>query len=128
VQGASSFALPDMVPGLLGTTYDEFAGQLAQGLGLQLMSDVVLGAGDQAAGSSPSPAELAIIGGSVRFPALVDDRDLAPLFGRLLPSPGSPADLAARRFAKLTPAAQHDWLAHHLAALRDGRISPAQLP
>jgi hypothetical protein len=128
VQGASSFALPDMVPGLLGTTYDEFAGQLAQGLGLQLMSDVVLGAGDQAAGSSPSPAELAIIGGSVRFPASVDDRDLAPLFGRLLPSPGSPADLAARRFAKLTPAAQHDWLAHHLAALRDGRISPAQLP
>jgi hypothetical protein len=125
-QGASSFALPDMLPGLFGTTSADFAGQLAQNLGVQLVSDVILGGSGGAAGSSP--AQLAVIGGSVRFPASVDDRDLAPLFGRLLPSPGSPADLAARRFAELTPAAKHDWLAHHLAALRAGRISLAQLP
>lgn len=126
--GASSFALPDMVPGQLGTTSAEFAGQLTQTLGLQLMSDVILGGSGRAADLSPSQAELAVISGSVRFPASVDDRDLGPLFGRLLPSPGSPADLAARRFAALTPAARHDWLAHHLAALRAGRISLAQLP
>ncbi|HEX5301028.1 MAG TPA: hypothetical protein VFW50_28950 [Streptosporangiaceae bacterium] len=127
-QGASSFALPDMLPGLFGTTSDEFTGQLAQTLEIQLVSDVILGGSGRAADSSPSQAELAVIGGSVRFPASVDTRDLGPLFGRLLPSPGSPADLAARRFATLTPAAKHDWLAHHLAALRAGRISLAQLP
>jgi hypothetical protein len=92
------------------------------------MSDAILGSSGRTADSSPSQAELAVIGGSVRFPASVEDRDLAPLFGRLLPSPGNPASLAARRFAELTPAAKHDWLAHHLAALRAGRISLAQLP
>jgi hypothetical protein len=128
VPGASSFALPDMLPGQLGTSSAEFAGQLTQTLGLKLMSDVILGGSGRVADSRPSQAELAVIGGSVRFPASVDDRDLGPLFGRLLPSPGSPADLAARRFATLTPAAKHDWLAHRLAALRAGRISLAQLP
>jgi hypothetical protein len=126
--GSSSFALPDMVPGQLGTTSAEFAGQLAQTLDLPLVSDVITGGSSRAADSSPSQAELAVIGGSVRFPASVDDRDLGPLFGRLLPSPGSPADRAARRFAALTPAAKHDWLAHHLTALRAGQISLAQLP
>jgi len=50
------------------------------------------------------------------------------MYGRLLPQPGSPADRAARRFAALSPAARHAWLAGHLAALRAGRVSLAQLP
>jgi hypothetical protein len=50
------------------------------------------------------------------------------MYGQLLPEPGSPAALAARRFAALTPAARHAWLAGHLAALRAGRVSPEQLP
>ena len=33
-----------------------------------------------------------------------------------------PAARAAKRFAALTPAARHDWLVEHLAALRAGRI------
>jgi hypothetical protein len=82
----------------------------------------------RAARQHPSPAELAVIGGSVRFPSIVEARDLAPLVGQLLPAPGSPAARAARRFAALTPAARHDWLARHLAALRAGRISLADLP
>ena len=63
-----------------------------------------------------------------RFPPSTDGRDLAPLYGRLLPDPGSPAGPAGQRFAQLPPAAQHAWLARHLADLRAGRISLAQLP
>ena len=122
----SAFVLPDQLPGQPGATSAEFAGQLAQSLGLQLVSDVILGGSSRAA--NPSQAQLAVIGGSVRFPAIVEDRDLAPLFGHLLPAPGSPAGLAARRFAALTPAARHDWLARHLTALRAGQISLAELP
>jgi hypothetical protein len=126
--GAAAFVLPDEVPGRLGTTGAEFAAQLGEGLGLQLASDVILGGGGRAAASAPSQAELAVIAGSVRFPPSVEARDLAPLFGSLLPQPGSPAAQAARRFAALSPAARHAWLAAHLAALRAGRVSVAQLP
>ena len=35
---------------------------------------------------------------------------------------------AANRFAALSPAARHAWLAAHLPALRAGHISPAQIP
>jgi hypothetical protein len=124
----SAFVLPDQVPGQPGTTSAEFARQLVQNLGLQLVSDVILSGGDRAAELNPGQAQLAVIAGSVRFPPSVEERDLAPLFGHLLPVPGSPADLAARRFAALTPAAKHDWLAHHLTALRAGQISLAELP
>jgi hypothetical protein len=124
----SAFVLPDQVPGQPGTTSADFASQLAQNLGLQLVSDVILRGGDRAAELNPGQAQLAVIAGSVRFPPSVEERDLAPLFGHLLPAPGSPADLAARRFAALAPAAKHDWLAHHLTALRAGQISVAELP
>jgi hypothetical protein len=126
--GAAAFVLPDEVPGRLGTTGAEFAAQLDEGLGLQLASDVILGGSGRAAAAAPSPAELAVIAGSVRFPPSVEARDLGPLFGSLLPQPGSPAAQAARRFAALSPAARHAWLAAHLAALRAGRVSVAQLP
>jgi hypothetical protein len=130
--GATSpaeFVLPDEVPGRLGTTGGEFAAQLDEGLGLQLASDMILGGGDgEQSASGPGQAQLAVIAGSVRFPPSVQSRDLAPMYGRLLPQPGSPADRAARRFAALSPAARHAWLAGHLAALRAGRLSLAQLP
>ena len=124
---AAAFVVPDQVPGWLGTTGAEFAAQLDEGLGLKLASDVILGGGPRSA-AAPTQAELAVIAGSVRFPPSVESRDLAPLYGQLLPDPGSPAALAARRFAGLTPTARHAWLAQHLAALRAGRLSVAQLP
>ena len=124
----SAFVLPDRVPGQPGTTSAEFASQLAQNLALRLVSDVILRGGDRAAELNPGQAQLAAIAGSVRFPPSVKERDLGPLFGHLLPAPGSPADRAARRFAALTPAARHDWLAQHLTALRAGQISVAELP
>ena len=37
-------------------------------------------------------------------------------------------DAAAQRFASLSPAARHAWLATHLAALRVGTITLDQLP
>jgi hypothetical protein len=126
--GPGAFVLPDEVPGRLGTTGAEFAAQLDEGLGLQLASDVILGGSGRAAAPAPSQAELAVIAGSVRFPPSVEARDLAPLVGNLLPQPGSPAAQAAKRFAALSPAARHAWLAGHLAALRADRVSVAQLP
>ena len=125
---AAALVLPDQEPGWLGATATEFDAQLDQGLGLQLASDVILGGDGQQSGSGPSQAQLAVVAGSVRFPPSVQSRDLAPMYGRVLPQPGSPADRAARRFAALSPAARHAWLAGHLAALRAGRISLAQLP
>jgi hypothetical protein len=43
-------------------------------------------------------------------------------------APGSPADAAARRLAALAAPARHAWLMRHLAGLRAGRITLAQLP
>jgi hypothetical protein len=125
---AAAFVLPDEVPGRLGTTGAEFAAQLDEGLGLRLMTDVILGGAGRPAGATPSQAQLAVIAGSVRFPPSVESRDLESLYGQLLLEPGSPADRAAKRFAALTPAARHAWLAGHLASLRAGRVSLAQLP
>jgi hypothetical protein len=124
---AAAFVVPDQVPGWLGTTGAEFAAQLDQGLGLKLASDAILGDRPKSA-AAPTQAQLAVIAGSVRFPPSVESRDLAPLYGQLLPQPGSPAAHAAKRFAALTPAARHAWLAAHLAALRAGRVTLDQLP
>ena len=44
------------------------------------------------------------------------------------PVPGSPESAAVRRFAALSPAARHAWLAADLGALRAGRITLEQLP
>jgi len=128
VSSASEFIVPDPLPGQPGGTSAQFAANLAEGLGLQLASHVILGGADRSAGAAPGQAELAVIAGSVRFPPSVESRDLAPLYGQLLPEPGSPASLAAKRFAALSPAARHAWLAGHLAALRAGRLPLAQLP
>jgi hypothetical protein len=128
VSGASEFILPEPLPGQPGGTSAQFAANLAEGPGLQLASHVILSGADRPVGAAPSQAQLAVIAGSVRFPPSVESRDLAPLYGQLLPEPGSPAALAARRFAALTPTARHAWLAAHLAALRAGHVTLAQLP
>src|SRR5262249_46914138 len=43
-------------------------------------------------------------------------------------APGTPAFAAARRFAALPAPARRAWLARHLAALRAGQMTLAQLP
>ncbi len=72
-RGPSTFALPGQVPGTPGATSAEFASQLIQNLGLPLVSGVILGGGGRSAGLNPSQAELAVIGGSIRFPPSVQD-------------------------------------------------------
>ncbi len=125
----STFILPDQLPSQPGATSAQFGNQLELTFGLRLMRDVILGDGaGPAAGSSLSPAEQAVIAGSVRLVAAPGNQVIQSLHGMLLPGPGSPADLAARRFAALPAAAKHIWLARHLAALRAGRISLPQLP
>lgn len=47
--------------------------------------------------------------------------------GAIVPLP-APVQSAARRFAALPAPARHAWLVQHLAALRAGRITLAQLP
>ena len=47
--------------------------------------------------------------------------------GAIVPLP-VPVQAAARRFAALPAPARHAWLVRHLAALRAGRITLAQLP
>jgi len=47
--------------------------------------------------------------------------------GAIVPLP-VPAQAAARRFAALPASVRHAWLVRHLAALRSGRITLAQLP
>ena len=128
VSGPSEFLVPDPLPGQPGGTSAQFAANLAESVGLRLASDVTVGGTGRTAAHRPSQAELAVIAGSVRFPPSVESRDLAPLYGQLLPQPGSPADLAGRRFAALSPAAKHAWLAQHLTALRAGRVTLAQMP
>ncbi len=125
---ASEFVLPGQLPGQPGTNSADFAANLEETLGLRLARDVILGGSGRAATPLPSQAELAVIAGSVRFPPSVEARDMAPLYGQLLPQPGSPADLAGRRFAALPPTAKHAWLAQHLATLRAGHVSLEQLP
>jgi hypothetical protein len=133
VPGAWAFIFPDQVPGEPGVTSAQFAAQLEGILGLDLIRDVVLGGSRPAAAASPSQAELAVIAGSVRPGSawLGSSADVpgaqVPESRPLLP-PGSPAALAARRFAARPAAAKHAWLAQHLAALQAGQISLAQLP
>jgi hypothetical protein len=43
-------------------------------------------------------------------------------------TPAAPVRAAAERFAALSPVARHAWLAAHLAALRSGALTLAQLP
>ncbi len=44
------------------------------------------------------------------------------------PPPAPQVTAAANRFAALSPAVRHAWLAAHLPALRAGHITPARLP
>jgi hypothetical protein len=46
----------------------------------------------------------------------------------LLPSPGSPAAVAAQQFAALPATTRHDWLVSHVEALRAGRLTLTDIP
>ncbi len=88
---------------------------------------------------SPGPAQQAVItalmtaAGSAahKFPQTGNGADKSPQAGKGGGQAGpSSAQIAtvAQRFGSLSPAARHAWLAAHLAALRAGTITLAQIP
>jgi hypothetical protein len=112
--------------------------QLAAGIrsttGLGIVSGII------GAGRHPSPAQQAVLAGLARASGLPQPTSpprsmpsrsrerAAPGAPAPEPAPGSAAYAAAQRFAVLTPAARRGWLTAHLPALREGRITLAQLP
>ena len=94
------------------------AGPLVQ---LGLLSDFIGGPAYERSGNL-GPAQQAVMSAlltAVGVPAQAQNLDGPP-------APQVAA--AANRFAALSPATRHAWLAAHLTALRAGHITPAQLP
>jgi hypothetical protein len=92
---------------------------------------LVAGPGPDAAVLSPTAAQQAVI-----TVLMIKAGSAAPDFGEDMTNNGQPAAgatptqiaAAAQRFASLSSAARHAWLAAHLPALRAGSITLAQLP
>jgi hypothetical protein len=121
--------LLDQLPGPTMTT-SALAAALRSSTGPAIVADVIGG------GRSPSPAQRAVIAALLIAagqpvhgpppgspPAGREPRMAPPVL-----APGSPAFAAARRFAALPAPARHAWLVRHIAALRAGHVTLAQLP
>jgi len=115
--------LPDQLPGPTLTT-GELAAALRSTAGPSIVASVI---GD---GPSASPAQHAVAAALKMSAGLPPSSQPAPN----MPSPTArvplpvPVQSAAQRFAALPASARHAWLVKHLAALRAGRITLAQLP
>jgi hypothetical protein len=69
---------------------------------------------------SPDPAQLAVELALIRRAGAIADASS--------PAPDQAVTAAAERFAALSPAHAHAWLATHLDQLRAGQITPQELP
>jgi hypothetical protein len=117
------------LPGSFGVGTGEFN----QDVRTLLVTAFVTGTGGPSAAGSP--AQQAVEWALLARTGLPLTPPRAP---QVPPGPGSPPGstaaaqrqiyVAAHRFAAVPAAAGHTWLAHHLAALRAGRITLAQLP
>ncbi len=119
--------LLDQLPGPAMTT-GALAAALRSSAGPAIVAGVVGG------GPGASPAQQAVTAAlmmAAGLPAHGPPRGIPPGIEPGTPlvlAPGSPASAAARRFAALPASARHTWLVRHLAALRAGRVTLAQLP
>jgi hypothetical protein len=117
--------LPFQLSGPTMTT-SELTAAVRSTAGPDLVADVI---GD---GPGATPAQRAVAA-ALRISAGLPEAVLqsAPTrqrpSGAIVPLP-VPVQAAARRFAALPASARHAWLVQHLAALRAGRITLAQLP
>jgi hypothetical protein len=122
------------LPGAFGWTDGEAAGQLRL-----LFVHAFVGAGNGVGTPAQQAVQAALLQGAglpiAMQPNLLGSVGLpswAPATGGPGPTTPVPAKgpvyAAARRLAALPPAGWHTWLAAHLAALRAGRLSLAQLP
>jgi hypothetical protein len=120
--------LPDNLPGVQHgflTTPAVFAAEIQQGAWPQIVGGVV--------GPGSTPAQRAVMAGLLKAAARGQPRVAIPPGSAIGPRPtslarGTPTYAAAQRFAALPAATRRAWLRQHLAALRDGRITLAQLP
>jgi hypothetical protein len=113
--------LPDALPGTQGMTSAAFVAQLQQDTGLDIAARVI--------GDSGSQAQLAVIAALAWGTGQgLPENQQGPRQSPPLLSPGSPAAVAAKRFAALPAAERHAWLVRNLAALQASRITLAQLP
>jgi hypothetical protein len=120
-------------PGAFGWTDREVAGQLRL-----LFVHAFVGAGSGVGTPAQQAVQAALLQGAglpiVGQPNLLAFAGLPSWAGVTGgPSPGphranGPIYTAARRFAALPPGARRAWLAAHLAALRAGQLTLAQLP
>jgi hypothetical protein len=117
------------MPGLcgfcIGPTTEQFAGQLRL-----LFAHAFVGAGNGPGSQAQQAAQAALLqGAGIPFAAQPGLMAIAENFPG--PVPGSatgPVYAAARRLATQPAAARNAWLAAHLAALRAGRLTLADLP
>ena len=86
------------------------------------------GPGASAAQQAVTAALMMAVGRPAQGPPPGGRPGIEPGMPPLVPVPGSPAYAAARRFAALPASARHTWLVRHLAALRAGQVTLAQLP
>jgi hypothetical protein len=136
-----SFGMPSTA-GSFGQTRAGFAGTLQVALVTGFIPGDGAASGGPAGGGSPgSDSGHGVVPPGVQARQAVQEGLLLAAGFRLPPRPqqlyayGWPGALptpqahtAAERFAALPAASQHAWLAAHLAALRAGRITLAQLP
>jgi hypothetical protein len=120
--------LPDQTPGP-AMTAEEMAGQIEWTDGTEIAANFI---GDGPGASQAQDAIAAALIMATGQHGAGGNQEIASQSGpdpTLLPglTPG-PAHAAAERFAALAASVRHTWLADHLAALRAGQITLAQLP
>jgi hypothetical protein len=105
-------------------TTSELAAEVRSNAGQDIVADVI------GAGPGASPAQQAVMAALLKAAAVPQSASSAPRTRPPGTAPQLPAPVhaAAQRFAALPAAIRHAWLMQHLAALRAGRISLAQLP
>jgi hypothetical protein len=121
--------LLDQLPGPAMTT-SALAAALRSGAGPAIVAGVTGG------GPGASPAQQAVTAALMRAAGLPAHGPppggrppgIEPGTQPIVLAPGSPAFAAARRFGALPASARHTWLVRHLAALRAGQVTLAQLP
>ena len=115
--------LPDQLPGPTLTT-GELTAALRSTAGPAIVASVI---GDGPSASQAQQAVAAALKMSAGLPPSSQPAPSMPSPTARVPLP-APVRSAAQRFAALPASARHAWLVQHLAALRAGRITLAQLP
>jgi hypothetical protein len=115
--------LPSQLPGPTMTT-SELAAAVRSSAGFALVASVI---GDRAGATRAQQAVTAALSMSAGLPQTSPAAPTRQRPNATVPLP-APVQSAARRFDALSASARHAWLVHHLAALRAGRITLAQLP